>query len=240
MEEPEKIVSWIRDYFKKKSRFEGRRILITAGPTHERIDAVRFIGNHSSGRMGYALAELLASEGALIELISGPVSLKAIHPSIRIHRVESASEMADKVSEFQPASDILIFAAAVADYTPKNPSDHKIKRTGESLKIDLEPTVDIAAKAGSNRKPGQILVGFALETEEGEANAIKKLRSKNLDLIVLNQLGEPGVGFHTDTNRVTLFGKDNKRLDFQLKTKTEVAADIADAIFNLSQEHDQA
>jgi len=240
MEEPEKIVSRISDYFKKKSRFKNRKILITAGPTFEKIDAVRFIGNHSSGKMGYALAEVLAGEGARIELVSGPVSIRTVHPSIKIHQVESAAEMASRVSELQSGMDILIFAAAVADFTPKNPAEKKIKRTGESLNLELVPTSDIAASAGGRRQPGQILVGFALETEEGEINALKKLQTKNLDLIVLNQLGEPGTGFHTDTNKITLFGKDNKRQDFQLKTKTEVAADIADAIFNLTNEHDQA
>jgi phosphopantothenoylcysteine decarboxylase/phosphopantothenate--cysteine ligase len=240
MEEPEKIVAWIRNYFKKKSRFEGRRVLITAGPTFEKIDPVRFIGNHSSGRMGYALAEVMAGEGATVDLVSGPVSLKADHPSIRVYPVESAAQMAEKVSELQAGEDILVFAAAVADYTPKEPAGSKIKRSGDSMSIELIPTTDIAAMAGKHRKPGQILVGFALETEQGDANAMKKLHSKKLDLIVLNQLGEPGVGFHSETNKITLFGRDNKRQEFQLKSKAEVAADIADAIFNLTNEHDQA
>jgi phosphopantothenoylcysteine decarboxylase/phosphopantothenate--cysteine ligase len=240
MEEPEEIIRWLKDYFKKKSRFSGKRVLITAGPTYERIDPVRFIGNHSSGKMGYALAEVLASEGARVELVSGPVSIKSIHPAIHVHSVVTASQMAQVVDHLQPDMDILIFAAAVADYTPADPALQKIKRTGENMTITLNPTTDIAAAAGRNRFPGQFLVGFALETENGVIHAEKKLHGKNLDMIVLNSLGEPGAGFDVETNRITIISKDNNRLDFELKPKSEVAADIADAIFKLMNNETQA
>ncbi len=240
MEEPEKIVSWLHDYFKKKSRFSGKRVLITAGPTFERIDPVRFIGNHSSGKMGYALAEVLASEGARVDLVSGPVSLKTIHNAIRVHSVETASEMAAAVDQLQPDMDILIFAAAVADYTPAAPAQHKIKRTIENLSLALIPTTDIAAVAGKKKLPGQFLAGFALETDNGIANAEKKLLAKNLALIVLNTLGDPGAGFNVETNQITIISKDNNRLDFELKPKREVATDIADAIYKLMNDGTQA
>ena len=233
MEEPEQIVGWLTDYFKKKSRFKDVRVLITAGPTYEKIDPVRFIGNHSSGKMGYALAEVLASEGARVDLVSGPTQIECHTPGITVHKVETAREMAETVDSLHDEVRIMVFAAAVADYTVTNPQDSKMKRTGSSLTIQLEPTTDIARRAGESKKPGQILAGFALETHNGIENARKKLETKNLDLIVLNELGETGVGFNTETNRVTILGRDNNPLEFQLKSKKEVAADISDALFNL-------
>ena len=233
MEEPEKIVAWLNDYFKKKSRFDGKRVLITAGPTQEKIDPVRYIGNHSSGKMGYALARAFAVQGALVDLVSGPVALKAGHPGIRVIQVTTAAEMLEAVTTHFPGADIAVMAAAVADYTPAHPADRKIKRTAEDLSIELKPTSDIAAGLGKTKKEGQLLIGFALETDNEEANALKKLISKNLDLIVLNRLTESGAGFGTDTNRITIFGRGNKRSDFELKPKEKVAEDIVEEVFNL-------
>jgi phosphopantothenoylcysteine decarboxylase/phosphopantothenate--cysteine ligase len=233
MEEPEHIVAWLREYFKKKSRFDGKRVLITAGPTYEAIDPVRFIGNHSSGRMGYSLARVFAAQGARVDLVSGPVGEKALHPHITVYPVVSSSEMFEQAKALFPGSDLSVFAAAVADFTPVEPKAVKIKRTGQMQVLDLKPTIDIAAALGGIRRPGQVLIGFALETDEGEESAIRKMKSKNLDMIVLNSLKNKGSGFGTDTNQVTIFGKDNKRKDFELKAKDEVAEDIADVVFNL-------
>lgn len=231
MAEPENIVAWLQDYFKKKSRFDGKRVLITAGPTYEAIDPVRFIGNHSSGKMGYSIARIFAGQGAKVDLVSGPVGEKADHPNITIYPVVSAAQMFERAKELFPQSDISIFAAAVADFTPAEPESKKIKRTGLEHNLRLVPTTDIAATLGILRRPGQILVGFALETDEEEGNALRKLELKNLDLIVLNSLKSMGSGFGTDTNQVTIFRKDNKRKDFELKAKDKVAEDIADEVF---------
>lgn len=233
MEEPENIVAWLKDFFKKKSRFEGKRVLITAGPTHEKIDPVRFIGNYSSGKMGYALAREFAEEGALVDLVSGPVPITMEHPAITIHPVVAADEMNHQATALFAEMDIAIFAAAVADYKPVNISDSKIKRTGEDLILTLTPNDDIAAQLGSKKTRNQILVGFALESENGEVNASRKLKVKNLDLIVLNKLNDPGAGFNVDTNKIIILGKDNNRKDFELKSKSDVAKDIVDEIFNL-------
>ncbi len=234
MEEPDKIVEFLKDYFKKKSRFNGKRVLITAGPTFEKIDPVRFIGNFSSGKMGYAIANAFAVEGAVVDLISGPVSITTNHPGINIHKVTSAAEMSEKAGKLFPKTDIAVFAAAVADYKPETSSKNKIKRTGDGLTLTLVPTEDIAAKLGHQRTAGQILVGFALESQNGEINAAKKLAGKNLDLIVLNNANEPGAGFNVDTNRIIMIGKDNIRKEFELKSKDDVAKDIVDEIFNLT------
>ena len=233
MEEPEIIVAWLNDHFKKKSRFNGKRVLITAGPTHEKIDPVRFIGNYSSGKMGYALAKTFADEGASVELISGPVNLNLENPAVNTHRVVSADEMNQVAGILFPDMDIIVFAAAVADYKPVNPLASKIKRTGDELVLTLAPTEDIAARLGRHRLKGQILVGFALESEDAVANASKKLADKNLDLIVLNRLSDPGAGFNVDTNKVIIIGKDNNQKDFELKSKDRVARDIVDEIYNL-------
>ncbi|MFO7617977.1 MAG: bifunctional phosphopantothenoylcysteine decarboxylase/phosphopantothenate--cysteine ligase CoaBC [Bacteroidales bacterium] len=233
MEEPEKIVAWLKEYFKKKSRFSGKRVLITAGPTLEKIDPVRYISNHSSGKMGYALARAFANQGASVDLISGPVALKAVHPGIRVTRVTSAAEMNQAAITLFPDTAIAVMAAAVADYAPATPEDKKIKRTPSDLSITLKPTLDIAAGLGRVKKEGQVLIGFALETDNEEVNAVNKLVSKNLDLIVLNRLTEAGAGFGTDTNRITIFGRGNKRSDFELKPKEVVAEDIVEEVFNL-------
>lgn len=233
MEEPEKILTWLEGYFKKKSRFEGKRVLITAGPTFENIDPVRFIGNYSSGKMGYALAENFAGQGANVELVSGPVQLEIDHPGIKIHRVISAQQMNEEASALFPLMDIVVFAAAVADYKPVTQLASKMKRTGEAMTLTLAPTEDIAAKLGKQRLKGQILAGFALESENAEINASRKLAEKNLDLIVLNRINEQGAGFNVDTNRIIIFRKDNIRKDFELKSKHDVANDILEEIYNM-------
>lgn len=233
MEEPEKIVAWLDDFFKKKSRFSGKRVLITAGPTFEKIDPVRFIGNFSSGKMGYSLAKAFADEGALVDLVSGPVHVSLENPGVKIHRVVSAEEMNHQAGTLFPEMDIVVFAAAVADYKPASQRPSKIKRTGDELTLTLVPTVDIAASLGRQKRPGQILAGFALESGNAIANATAKLYNKNLDLIVLNSLDEPGAGFNVDTNRIIIIGKDNNRKDFELKSKQDVAKDIVNEICNL-------
>ncbi len=233
MEEPEKIVEWLKDHFKKKSRFSGKRVLITAGPTHEKIDPVRFIGNYSSGKMGYAIAAAFANEGASVELVSGPVQISLNNPSVNIHKVTSAEEMNRSASALFPAMDIVVFAAAVADYKPEKQSLSKIRRTGNAMVINLVPNEDIAGKLGRQRLENQLLVGFALESENGETNAFKKLTEKNLDMIVLNNMNVPGAGFNVDTNKIIVIGKDNNQKEFELKSKDDVAKDIINEIFNL-------
>lgn len=233
MEEPQVIVDWLNDFFKKKSRFDGQRVLITAGPTYEKIDPVRFIGNHSSGKMGYALARAFAQQGAIVDLISGPTALYLAHPRINLIPVTTAAEMYQAVTTRFQDVDIAVMTAAVADYTPVDPEDQKIKRKVTGFTLQLKATLDIAAEIGRTKRNDQIVVGFALETDHAEENAQKKLLTKNLDLIVLNNLTEPGAGFRTDTNRVTIFGKGNKRADFQLKSKELVAEDIVEEVYHL-------
>ncbi len=233
MEEPEKIVEWLKDYFKKKSRFSGKRVLITAGPTHEKLDPVRFIGNYSSGKMGYAIAAAFANEGASVELVSGPVQISLNNPAVNIQKVTSADEMNERATAIFPDMDIVVFAAAVADYKPENQLNSKIKRTSNNLILPLVPNEDIAGKLGRQRSENQVLVGFALESENGEINAAKKLSDKNLDMIVLNKLNVAGAGFDVDTNKIMIIGKDNNQKEFELKSKDDVAKDIINEIFNL-------
>jgi phosphopantothenoylcysteine decarboxylase/phosphopantothenate--cysteine ligase len=233
MEEPEKIVEWLKDYFKKKSRFSGKRVLITAGPTHEKLDPVRFIGNYSSGKMGYAIAAAFANEGASVELVSGPVQISLNNPAVNIQKVTSADEMNERATAIFPDMDIVVFAAAVADYKPENQLNSKIKRTSNNLILTLVPNEDIAGKLGRQRSENQVLVGFALESENGEINAAKKLSDKNLDMIVLNKLNVAGAGFDVDTNKIMIIGKDNNQKEFELKSKDDVAKDIINEIFNL-------
>lgn len=230
MAEPEDIFEHIRDYFDCGGCLSGRKVLITAGPTYEKLDPVRFIGNYSSGKMGFSLAEELASRGADVTLITGPVSLQCHNATIRRVDVESANEMYDAVRNVFPSCDIAIFAAAVADYRPKNYVEAKIKREKmEEAVIELVRNPDIAAECGKIKREGQITVGFALETDNGLASAKKKLAAKNLDFVVLNTLQDKGAGFRTDTNRITIV-RDTEELTFPLKDKRQVAADIADAI----------
>lgn len=231
MEEPEAIVQLLEDWFvgaEKKKPLNAKRILLTAGPTYEAIDPVRFIGNYSSGKMGFALAEELAARGARVELVCGPVHLKTVHPNIHRSSVTTAAEMLAACQELFPLCDGAIMAAAVADYRVAQPAAQKIKRSGEALSLQLVPNPDIARELGLQKRPGQVVAGFALETANEEQNARLKLEKKNLDFIVLNSLAEEGAGFMGDTNKISIIGADNKRRDFPLKTKAEVASDIVD------------
>lgn len=234
MEEPEKIAAVLEAYFSKKADLKGRKVLITAGPTHEKIDPVRFIGNYSSGKMGYALAEECASRGAEVTLVSGPVPLSISHPAVRVVKVESAKEMLAACEEAFADSDIAVMCAAVADYAPKEVADRKIKREHSEVPvIELVKNPDIAATLGRSKRQGQRLVGFALETDHELDNAREKLSRKNLDMIVLNSMRDKGAGFGTDTNKVSIIKADGSREDFGLKPKREVAADIVDTILTL-------
>lgn len=230
MEEPERIIEIVEQHFAKQQQLAGRKVMITAGPTYEKIDPVRFIGNHSSGKMGYAIAEECAKRGADVTLISGPVNLEVNHPNIKRIDVESAEEMYDSAHQCFTDTDVAVLCAAVADYTPLKKSDVKMKRENESnLKIELVATKDIAASLGSVKKDSQMLVGFALETNNEEANAKDKLERKNLDFIVLNSLNDKGAGFKCDTNKISIIDRQ-RRTDYELKSKSEVANDIIDRI----------
>lgn len=229
MAEPEEIVNHLQDFFEKDLKLRGKKVLVTAGPTHEAIDPVRFIGNHSSGKMGFAIAEALAAEGAEVNLISGPTQQHTQHPRIHVKQVTSAREMLDACSAYFDTADITVLSAAVADYRPAEEAKQKIKKKADTLALALTKTEDIAATLGKRKHNGQIIVGFALETEEEEENALKKLDSKNFDLIVLNSLNDRGAGFGHDTNKVTIMDGKNRKA-FGLKTKKDVAADIVQAI----------
>ncbi len=230
MEEPEKIVEVLEQYFAKQQKLAGKKVLITAGPTYEKIDPVRFIGNYSSGKMGFALAEVCAEQGAEVTLICGPVMLQTSHPNIKRIDVESAQQMYEAATKHFPKTDIAILCAAVADFTPKTTVDKKIKRKGDDLTIKLQPTQDIAAALGAQKKKKQVLVGFALETDNELKNAKDKMERKNLDLIVLNSLQDKGAGFRVDTNKVTIIDRHNGLTAYDTKTKREVAEDIVECI----------
>lgn len=230
MEEPDRIVERLSSFFNEKDDLSKKKILITAGPTYEKIDPVRFIGNYSSGKMGYALAEECANRGGEVTLISGPVNIQLSHPNVQIIPVESAQEMYQKSIEHFKNADISILCAAVADFTPKHKADQKIKREKDNLIIELEPTHDIAATLGQVKKENQLLVGFALETENEMVNAESKLKRKNMDFIVLNSLQTKGAGFQVDTNQVTIIDKYGQKTDFALKSKKEVAKDIINTL----------
>ena len=225
MAEPEDIVSFVEKDLLKSLPLRGKKVLLTAGPTFEAIDPVRFIGNHSSGKMGYALATVAASLGAEVVLVSGPVSLLIEDSMVKVVSVSSAEQMYDAVHEFYNDCDVAILSAAVADYRPKEVASEKIKKKESTLTLQLEKTKDILASLGAI-KQNQFLVGFALETENELENAKTKLKKKNLDLIVLNSLRDRGAGFGRDTNKVTLITKDNKVIPFPVKNKKEVAKDI--------------
>lgn len=229
MEEPENIVAALEDFFQKNSSMAGKKILITAGPTYEKIDPVRFIGNYSSGKMGYALAEECAARGAEVTLVSGPVNLSVNHPNINRIDVESAEQMYNACMSHYPTSDAGILCAAVADFTPECVADKKIKREKDDLTLNLRPTHDIAAALGKIKTDSQRLVGFALETNDETAHAQDKLKRKNFDFIVLNSLNDKGAGFRCDTNKITIIGS-GKAEEYPLKTKKEVAADIIDKL----------
>lgn len=229
MEEPENIVAALESFFQKNSSMTGKKILITAGPTYEKIDPVRFIGNYSSGKMGYALAEECAARGAEVTLVSGPVNLSVNHPNINRIDVESAEQMYNACMSHYPTSDAGILCAAVADFTPECVADKKIKREKDDLTLNLKPTHDIAAALGKIKTDSQRLVGFALETNDETAHAQDKLKRKNFDFIVLNSLNDKGAGFRCDTNKITIIDS-SKAEEYPLKTKKEVAADIIDKL----------
>ena len=230
MEEPEEILRIVTDFFLKRNLLSGKKVLISAGPTYELIDPVRFIGNFSSGKMGYALAEDAAARGAQVALVSGPVGLKPLHPGISLISVTSAEQMAEACfSEFK-SSDITIMAAAVADYTVTDPAPVKIKKSGDKLTIELSKTTDILATLGKQKRAGQFLAGFGLETDNEKSNALIKLKNKNLDMIVLNSLNDQGAGFGHDTNKVTIITSDGAEAEVPLKSKKDVATVILDVI----------
>ncbi len=230
MEEPEKIYEIIEDFFSQSQAFKGVKALVSAGPTYEAIDAVRFIGNHSSGRMGIEIAEQLAKQGAEVQLVCGPSAIKTQHPNIYRFDVVSAKEMNDACRNLFSDADLIIMSAAVADYTVSNPSTQKIKKSKQVPDIKLSPTVDILSGLGKMKKENQFLVGFALETDNEIENAKLKLHTKNLDFIVLNSLRDEGAGFGIDTNKVYILDKEGGQLDFPVKSKKEVAKDIVDYI----------
>ena len=225
MAEPEEIVAHVTAYLRKGRPFEGKKVLITAGPTYEAIDPVRFIGNHSSGKMGYALAEAAAEMGASVVLISGPTHLSPVNPEIELIRVVSAGEMHTRAQESFPDSDIVIGAAAVSDYRPEATAPEKIKKNGDAMELKLVRNPDIIASLGKQKKD-QFVVGFALETDNELAHAQGKLKEKHLDAIVLNSLRDAGAGFGSDTNKITFIDKNSTIIPFELKTKAEVARDI--------------
>ena len=234
MEEPENIFKVIEAFFARKEDLKGKRMLVTAGPTYEKIDPVRFIGNYSTGKMGYAIAEEAASRGAEVVLVSGPVDLTTRHPAIDLVKVESAREMLAACEERFDSVDYAVMCAAVADYAPADCAATKIKREGnEPPVIHLVKNPDIAKTLGMKKRPGQKMVGFALETDHEFDNAMTKLRSKNLDMIVLNSLRDKGAGFGTDPNKITIFTADGGETSFALKSKREVAADIIDTLITL-------
>jgi phosphopantothenoylcysteine decarboxylase / phosphopantothenate---cysteine ligase len=232
MIEPAEIVTAIKSFFQTAGQLKNKKALVTAGPTYEAIDPVRFIGNHSSGKMGYAIADELASRGADVTLVSGPVFIQTKNKKIKIVSVTSADEMYT-ICNSNSAYDIAVMAAAVADYTPVTVADHKIKKSEGELTIILKKTKDILGSLGKAKSGDQILVGFALETENENANAQKKLVDKNADLIVLNSLKDDGAGFGHDTNKVTLFFKNGKEKQIELKSKSALAKDIVDAIIEI-------
>lgn len=229
MEEPDNIVRILEDYFAKGAELAKKKVVITAGPTYEKIDPVRFIGNYSSGKMGYALAEECAARGAEVILVSGPVQLTTSHPGIRRIDVESAAEMHEATLREFADADAAILCAAVADFTPEEVADHKIKREHDDLMLRLKPTHDIAAALGQRKQAHQCLVGFALETDHEAEHAQNKLRRKNLNFIVLNSLRDAGAGFRHDTNKITILDAEGATA-YPLKSKKEVAADIVDRL----------
>ena len=234
MEEPEKIVAVLDSFFEKKDLL-GKKVMITAGPTYEKIDPVRFIGNYSSGKMGFALADECARRGAEVTLIAGPVNVNCTTNNVRRVDVESCQQMYDAATHAFPDADAAILCAAVADFRPATVAEQKIKRVGENLDIHLVPNPDIAAELGKRKKNGQLLVGFALETNDEQQNAEKKLQKKNLDFIVLNSLRNEGTCFRSDENQIAIISSEGRR-DYDKKPKNEVAKDIIDYLANKIEE----
>lgn len=232
MEEPEHIVQYLDDYFEPKNML-GKKVLITAGPTYEKIDPVRFVGNYSTGKMGFALADACAKQGAEVTLITGPVNLSAKHRNIKRVSVESAEDMYKAVMSRFETMDGAILCAAVADFTPIEPAETKLKREKENLTLELKPTQDIAAAVGQVKRHEQFLVGFALETNDEEANAKSKMERKNFDFIVLNSLQDPNSGFGFDTNKISIIHRSGLQKQYELKSKLAVADDIVNEINTL-------
>ncbi len=230
MEEPDRIVECIEAFFASRQSLRGRKIVITAGPTYEKIDPVRFIGNYSSGKMGFSLARVCAERGADVVLIAGPVTLPTLHASIKRIDVESADEMYRAAMEAYPTADAAICCAAVADYAPAEYRSTKMKRNADDLTLVLRPNKDIAAELGKIKRAGQCLAGFALETDHEAENAVAKMQRKNFDFIVLNSLRDAGAGFRGDTNKVSIWYRDGRSADYPVKSKLEVASDIVDAL----------
>lgn len=229
MAEPEAIISWLNDFFFKKNELNGKKILVTAGPTYEQIDPVRFIGNYSSGKMGVAIAEDMQKRGGDVTLVLGPSNVK-VNDGIKTIHVKSAADMLNACEKYFPETDIAIMSAAVADYTPVKMAGEKIKKTENEMTVSLTKTKDILKTLGGLKKKNQVVVGFALETNNEKENALNKLETKNADMIVLNSLRDAGAGFGHDTNKITIFDKTGNMYPFEMKSKNEVARDIVDTI----------
>ena len=230
MAEPEEILAKIKEALHIKQDLSDKLVLITAGPTYEALDPVRYLGNHSSGKMGIALAETCASRGATVELILGPSNQKTNMPGINTTRVKSGADMLEACQKYHAKSDITIFTAAVADYMPVKVAAEKIKKDSDLFELKLKKTTDIAATLGKQKKPNQVHVGFALETKDEEMHAKKKLNKKNFDFIVLNSLNDRGAGFKLDTNKITIYTDKNQKIAFELKSKIKVAQDIVNTL----------
>jgi phosphopantothenoylcysteine decarboxylase/phosphopantothenate--cysteine ligase len=230
MAEPEEIVAYLKAFFEHSAELKGKKALVTAGPTYEPIDPVRFVGNHSSGKMGIALAHELYKRGAEVTLVLGPGAVEQDMNGIKVKRINTAEQMYHACKAEFDQVNIAIMAAAVADYTPEQAASEKIKKKDDNWSLSFTRTRDILKSLGQEKKTGQILVGFALETNNEKANALEKLKSKNADFIVLNSLRDPGAGFGHDTNKVTIFDKSGQEYAFEMKSKTEVASDIIDVI----------
>ncbi len=230
MAEPEEIVAALENHFASEQKLSGKKVLVTAGPTYEAIDPVRFIGNHSTGKMGFSIAEEFARQGAIVNLVTGPTQQHINHPHVNVIPVTSAEQMYTSCASLFPSTDIAVLAAAVADYRPVEVAAQKIKKNDANLTIELTKTHDIAASLGKLKHNGQVMVGFALETENEQANAQTKLEKKNFDLIVLNSLNDKGAGFGHDTNKITILDREQRVKSFELKNKKEVAKDIVKAI----------
>jgi len=233
MAEPDTIISFIENHFFLNKDLTGKRVLVSAGPTYEPIDPVRYIGNHSSGKMGIAIAEELANRGASVDLVLGPSSIVPHHSNIMVHRITTANEMYIECVRLFDKADIGIMSAAVADYTPVVASKEKLKKNGERMVVELKKTKDILHALGQQKKDNQFLVGFALETSNEKEYAINKLKKKDADMIVLNSLNDEGAGFGYDTNKISIFEKGGNELSYPKKTKQQVAKDIVDRLVNL-------
>lgn len=234
MAEPDEIVSSLTEMFSDDGNMKGIKVLVNAGPTRESIDPVRYISNHSTGKMGYAIAAEFANRGADVTLVSGPVEARKAHPAVKVINVVTAAQMYDATTaEYNKGADVTVLCAAVADFTPSKQEQNKVKRGSVNWSLELEPTRDIAAAIGKNKKEGSLVAGFALETDHEHSNALSKLDRKGLDLIILNSLNDAGAGFGTDTNKISIIARGGDTVHYPLKSKEQVAGDIADYIENL-------